>query len=83
MSAQTIKTAVSIDRDLFSRGEQLAKALQLTRSGLIAQALEEFITKRRNRAILAKLNQAYAGNPEPARTARVQGMQRRVIGGAW
>ena len=83
MSTQTIKTAVSIDRDLFSRGEVLAKQLQLTRSGLIAQALEEFISKRRNRNILAKLNQVYANEPEPPRTVRMKATHRRVVGDAW
>ena len=83
MSTQTIKTAVSIDRELFSRGEMLAKELQLTRSGLIAQALEEFIAKRRNRNLLAKLNQVYANDPEQPRTERAKAMHRRVIGDAW
>ena len=83
MSTQTIKTAVSIDRELFSQGEVLAKELRLTRSGLIAQALEEFVAKRRNRNILAKLNQVYANDPEPPRTGRMRAMHRRVIGDAW
>ena len=83
MTTQTIKTAISLDRQLFSRSEVLARELQLTRSGLIAQALEEFIAKRRNRNLLAKLNQVYEDQPEPPRTPAARANHRRIIGDAW
>ncbi len=83
MTAQTIKTAISLDRHLFARSDVLARELQMTRSGLIAQALEEFIAKRRNRNLLAKLNQVYAIDPEAPRTAGARASHKRIIADAW
>lgn len=83
MTTQTIKTAISLDRQLFSRSDELARQLQVTRSGLIAQALEEFIAKRRNRNLLAKLNQVYASDSEAPRTASARVSHKRIIADAW
>ncbi len=83
MTTQTIKTAISLDRHLFSRSDVLARELQMTRSGLIAQALEEFIAKRRNRNLLAKLNQVYAAQPELPRTVAARARHKRIIADAW
>ena len=79
----TIKTAISLDQNLFERSDQLAQELKLSRSGLIGQALEEFIAKRRNRDLLARLNQAYADVPVTPRPAAVRAKQRKVLAGAW
>jgi len=79
----TVKTAISLDQSLFERSEQLARELKLSRSGLIGQALEEFIAKRRNRDLLARLNQAYADVPATPRPAAVRAKQRKVLAGAW
>ena len=83
MTTQTIKTAISLDRKLFSCSDLLARELQMTRSGLIAQALEEFIAKRRNRNLLAKLNQVYANAPEAPRAAAARASHKRIIADAW
>ena len=83
MTTQTIKTAISLDRQLFSRSDVLARELQMTRSGLIAKALEEFISKRRNRSLLAKLNEVYAEQPEAPRTAGARANHKRIITEAW
>lgn len=80
---QSIKTAISLDKDLFTRGDMLARELKLTRSGLFAQALEEFIAKRRNRDLLARLNSAYADEPGAPRPAAVRAHQRKVIADSW
>lgn len=68
----TVKTAIS-----------LAQELKLSRSGLIGRALEEFIAKRRNRDLLARLNLAYADTPTTPRPAAVRAKQRKVLADAW
>lgn len=83
MTTQTVKTAISLDRQLFSRSDVLARELQMTRSGLIAQALEEFIAKRRNRNVLARLNQVYGDQPEPPRAPVARANHKRIIADAW
>ena len=80
---QSIKTAISLDKDLFTRGDMLARELNLTRSGLFAQALEEFIAKRRNRDLLARLNLAHADEPAAPRPAAVRAHHRKVVADSW
>lgn len=80
---QTVKTAISLDKTLFAQGDVLAKELKLTRSRLIAQALEEFIAKRRNRDLLARLNLACADQAAAPRPAAVRAKHRKVIAGSW
>lgn len=79
----TVKTAISLDQSLFERSEQLAQELKLSRSGLIGQALEEFIAKRRNRDLLARLNLAYADEPAAERPAEARAKHRKVLAGSW
>ena len=55
----TIKTAISLQQSLFEQAESLAKKLRISRSHLFAMALEEFIQRHQNRALLEEINQAY------------------------
>ena len=79
----TVKTTISLDKSLFDRGDLLAGELKLSRSGLVGQALEEFITKRRNRDLLARLNLAYADEPATPRPPAVRAKHRKMLGGSW
>ncbi len=80
-----VKTAISLDAELFDAAEHLAKDLQLTRSGLYARALAEFVERRRSRELLDKLNAAYDGSPDPEEEALLRGIQRttRRVGDPW
>ncbi|MBN2049290.1 MAG: hypothetical protein JW760_02495 [Spirochaetales bacterium] len=61
-----MKTAVSITDDLFFEAEEAARQLGLTRSGLYALALLEFIKTHKPDEITAKLNHVYGtGLKEP------------------
>ena len=51
-----VKTAVSIEKDLFTKAETVAKKLGVSRSTLFAMGLQEIIEKRENRKLLEKLN---------------------------
>jgi hypothetical protein len=80
-----IKTGISLDSTLFEAGEQLARKLRTTRSGLYARALTEFIERERSQELLNELNAAYDSSPDPEDDALIQGIRRtaRRIGDTW
>lgn len=55
----TVKTAVSIQRPLFEQTEALAREMGISRSRLVALALEAFIRRHQSRQFLDALNAAY------------------------
>ncbi|MGB3513263.1 MAG: hypothetical protein WBA93_29430 [Microcoleaceae cyanobacterium] len=55
----TVKTAISLQESLFEQAEVLAAEMKISRSRLIAIALEEFIGRHQNRLLLEKINAAY------------------------
>ncbi|ETW99007.1 MAG: hypothetical protein ETSY1_16600 [Candidatus Entotheonella factor] len=59
-----VKTAISLQENLFQQVEQLAGDLNLSRSHLIALALEEFIERYENKRLLEQLNAAYEDDPQ-------------------
>jgi predicted transcriptional regulator len=82
----SVKTAISLDQSLFEEAEALAQEMHLSRSRLFVLALEDFIRRHQNRQLQAQLNEAYEGEPDPAESARLQGMRRyhrKVVGGEW
>ncbi len=72
-----IKTAVSIDETLFADAERTAAELQLSRSGLYALALKEFLERRESQRLLNELNAVYDGAPDPDTEALLRGMRER------
>jgi metal-responsive CopG/Arc/MetJ family transcriptional regulator len=60
-----MKTAISMDDALMQQADQAARDLGLSRSGLIADALRDYLRKRRRTRITDQLNQAYANVPNP------------------
>lgn len=54
-----IKTGLSIDRNLAEEADALAREIGVTRSGLYAMAVCEFIRRRENESLLQKLNDVY------------------------
>ncbi len=84
----SIKTAISIQQDLFDAINQLAQELHISRSKLFMLAVEDFIAKNKNRQLLAQINAAYddaAPDAEEAQvqTAMKQKQARRVETEAW
>ena len=55
-----IKTAVSLDNTLFQRAEQIAAELELSRSGLYARAIEEFLDRHEMKSIQQQVNAVLA-----------------------
>lgn len=54
-----IKTAISLPDDLFASADALADKLGMTRSGLIAAALREYVAKHRTAKISERPNAVY------------------------
>ena len=59
----SIKTAVSIEEDLFNQAEDLAEELQVSRSRLVTIALESLIRDHQTKKLVEKLNEVYADGP--------------------
>lgn len=55
-----MKTAVSVPDDLFKAAESLAGRLGLSRSGLYAAALEDFIGRHQARRVSERLDAVYS-----------------------
>ncbi|MBI5485609.1 MAG: hypothetical protein HY888_14290 [Deltaproteobacteria bacterium] len=81
-----IKTAISIDKNLFEQAEHIARTMKVSRSKLFVIALQEFIEHQKNREMLAKINAAYSDEPDvPEQTLRRKSRKqhRRIVEGSW
>lgn len=83
---QAIKTAISIEKNLFDQAENIAKSLKISRSKLFVIALQDFIEHQKNKEMLAQINAAYSDEPDTAeqtlyRKSRRQ--HRRIVEGEW
>jgi len=82
----TMKTAISVDGHLLHEADQAARQMGLSRSRLFSLALENYLRQRRQEQMIEKLNQVYAGEPNPSdlRTAkRVKAKFRSTITERW
>lgn len=55
-----MKTAISLSDELFAAADSLAKSLGKSRSGLVAEALAEYVAKHRHAEVTERLNAVYA-----------------------
>jgi metal-responsive CopG/Arc/MetJ family transcriptional regulator len=79
-----MKTAISIDEDLYRKAEKLSTKLNLSRSQLFAQALEFLLEKSETLEIIQKLNEVYGPNDmETKQTARAGKRKMKGIVGKW
>lgn len=67
-----VKSAISLPESLFEEAEAIAEELKVSRSRLMALALEEFIRRHQNRQLLAKINAAYDDSPDEEEQNREQ-----------
>ena len=58
-----MKTAISVDDALMEQADAAARDLGLSRSGLIADALRDYLRKRRRVRTTEQLNVAYSNVP--------------------
>ena len=60
-----VKTAISLDEGLFREAEEWAGKLGISRSQLFARAAEEYVRRREDEELLARLNEAHADGLAP------------------
>jgi metal-responsive CopG/Arc/MetJ family transcriptional regulator len=58
------KTAISIENSLLLETDTVAKELDIPRSQLISEALVGYLNQYRSKQLLAKINAAYAVEPD-------------------
>ena len=56
----TIKTAISIDEELYKKVQDLSSSLNIPKSRIFSQAVEYFIDKKNNLELLKKINDSYS-----------------------
>lgn len=83
---QAMKTAISIEKNLFDQADNLARTMKVSRSKLFAIALQDYIQHQKNKDMLAQINAAYAEEPDTTeQTLRRKSRQqhRQIVGGEW
>jgi metal-responsive CopG/Arc/MetJ family transcriptional regulator len=81
-----MKTAISLDDHLLQQADQTAKQMGMSRSGLFALALQDYLRRRRQAEVAEQLNQVYTGKadlPERRTTARMKAKFRSTIKERW
>jgi metal-responsive CopG/Arc/MetJ family transcriptional regulator len=80
-----MKTAISIDDRLLSEADRAARELGLSRSRLIAVALDAYLRVRRQQDMVARLNQVYseADAAEAGTVKRIKGKFQSAIRESW
>lgn len=61
-----MRTAISIDEALLTEADDIAREMGLSRSGLFARAMRDFLRQRRQESMLRRLNEVYKDTSEPA-----------------
>ena len=83
---ETIKTAISIQKSLFEKAEDLAKKMKVPRSRVYALALQDYLHRRENKNLLAQINAAHADEPEASEKKlrhKSKRTHRRLVEGEW
>ena len=70
-----VKTAISLDAELFDRVNKLAGQLRISRSRLFTVAVLDYLKKLENQSLLAQLNSAYSGGFDPEELAVSKSMK--------
>jgi metal-responsive CopG/Arc/MetJ family transcriptional regulator len=59
-----VKTAISLDEELFDKVNKLARKLHVSRSRLFTIAVKDYLKKQENQTLLAQLNDAYSDHTD-------------------
>lgn len=82
-----VKTAISIQKSLFQRAEEIAKEMKISRSRLFVLAVEDFIRRYQNKLLLEEINQAYSDGADEKEQDELRRMQRKsdksMAGNEW
>lgn len=81
-----MKTAISIDDGLLQKADEAARQMGLSRSGLFAAAVRDFLARQRREQMLLRLNEVYAvggGRGEKALMKQIKAKTRRAVKECW
>jgi metal-responsive CopG/Arc/MetJ family transcriptional regulator len=85
-SIPSVKTAISLKRQLFQQVDKIAREQKLPRSRVFVIALEAYVARYQNQILLDKLNTAYADEPDATEKKRAKAsrkIHRRIVEGEW
>lgn len=68
----TVKTAISIDSELFDKINKLAGEIKLSRSQIFSQAVTYFIDRKNNLELIRRINQAYSDTIDEDETEHLE-----------
>ncbi len=71
-----VKTAISLDQELFAQVEELAASLKVSRSRVFALAAKDYLRRQENQRLLEQINAAYDETPDLEEQARLRSAQR-------
>ncbi len=77
-----VKTAISLEENLFHQVNELANDMHVSRSKLFTLAVKDYLKKQENKRLLAELNAAYndsSNEEEKAISKSMQRKQRRIV----
>jgi metal-responsive CopG/Arc/MetJ family transcriptional regulator len=83
---QAIKTAISIEKNLFEQADKIARTMKVSRSKLFVIALQDFIEHQKNKEMLAQINAAYVDEPDATEQTlrkKIRRQHRRIVEGEW
>ena len=79
-----MKTAISLPDSLFRQADQMAAELSISRSRLVAMALEEFIRGHRQQRVTERLDAVYRDLPErTVSTASWENLRKLTADDTW
>jgi metal-responsive CopG/Arc/MetJ family transcriptional regulator len=85
-STPSVKTAISLKRQLFQQVDKIAREKKLPRSRIFVLALEAYVTRHQNQILLDKLNAVYAEKPDASEEKRSKASRkthRKIVEGEW
>lgn len=74
-----VKTAISLDQELFAQVEELAASLKVSRSRVFALAAKDYLRRQENQRLLEKINAAYDDTPDPEENKRLKAAQKSFL----
>ena len=79
----TVKTAISLPEPLFNRAESVAHELQISRSQLVAKAVDEFVKRYERQALIEAINRPTRRTRRPPRRRSCCGASAGSSGSWW
>jgi metal-responsive CopG/Arc/MetJ family transcriptional regulator len=72
----SVKTAVSLPKEIYDQTEAAAQEMKVSRSSLYALALKEWLRRRESQRMLDQLNEVYKDPPDEEERQYLKAMER-------